>query len=321
MTNEQIIALVNKALQTSSGGLVNTQQLQSFIEEAVQTSDFLQEIRVETGIATKLDLDLIGVLPKMLRKKTELTALPPGDNIVPDKRSLTPITCGLHQPISYDWLERALGGEPGNFNPDVVSKLEEQIQAMLSKGHAADVVNLIWNGDTGSADLFFKIIDGILVKMDEDSAVHKEEYTAETKLEDAFDLAINMMPDKYVADLSRLRFYVNPWTRRMYKKEIRARETAMGDEAYKNNPIYHDDIMVKPVFAVPRNVIVLTYPENIALGYGRQMLVERDKNILKGEIDIVMTTAMDVNHVIGDAVVLLEAGDINPGFEHEAPSE
>lgn len=319
MENEQILALINKAIQISSGGLMNTQQLDAFIEEGVASSDFLQEIRVETGIANSLDLDTIGVLPKMLRKKIELTALSDDQKIKFGGNTLTPVECGLYQQISYKWLRKALGGDRASFNPDMKSKLEEQVQSLLAKQFAQDIVSLMFNGDTGSTDPFFKILNGILKKADTDVNVHTDLYTEETKLEDVFSKCIDLMPDAYLSDLSEMRFYVNPATRRLYKKQISARETEYGDSMYKNVPVYYEDALVKPVFAVPRNVVVFTKPQNLVVGYGLDMLVERDKDIKKGAIDLVMTSDIDVHYVVSDALVVMTAPEMDSGIVHDDP--
>lgn len=304
MTNEEILALISKALTTSAGGLMNAQQLEEFILTGVNSSDFLSEIRVETNIAKTLDLDTLGVTPRMLRKGVEVTSPTAGDAITPAKRQLIPTEVIAYEAISYSWLRQALGGMP-DFNPDAKSKAEEQIQRLLQQQYLADIVDLYFNGDTDSENDFLKCIDGILVRAAADSGVHKDSFTESSSLHEVMNAMLDELPEPYQQDPDKLRFYVSPKTRRKYRKQESARETIKGDAArYSKMPLYCEDVLVKPVFAIPDDKIILTLPLNNVVGWGTQMMVEREKNILKRQVDLVMASDVDANYVISDAVVV-----------------
>jgi len=304
MTNEEIIQLIMKTITTSAGGNMNQQQLDEFILEGVKSSDFLSEIRIETGIQKSLKLDRLGVNPRMLRPGVEATAPTAGDNISPAYRELTPKEVIAYESLSYSFLRQALGGA-ADFNPDVKTKVEEQIQALLQAQYLADIVDLFFNGDTGSGTAFLTCLDGLLVKAAADSEVHTDNYSANSKLYDVFTAMLNALPEQYQQDPANLRFYVSKKTKRRYKTEESLRETLKGDSLrFASMPVFCEDVLVKDVFAVPDGKIILTLPKNLSVGWGTEMLVERDKDIKKRVVDLVMTSTVDVNHVIGDALVL-----------------
>lgn len=304
MTNEEIIELIAKTITASTGGTMNQQQLDEFILTGIKSSLFLSEIRVETGIQKALKLDKLGVNPRMLRPGVEATAPTAGDNIVPTYRELTPKEVIAYESLSYSWLRQALGGM-ADFNPDIKTKVEEQVQQLLQKQYMADIVDLYFNGDTGSGTPFLTCIDGFFVKAAADSDVHDDEYSVNSKLYDVFVAMLNALPEQYQQDPADLRFYVSKKTKRRYKTEESLRETLKGDSLrFANIPVYAEDVLVQDVFAIPDDKIILTNPKNLAIGWGTEMLVERDKDIKKRVVDLVMTSTVDTNHVIGDALVV-----------------
>lgn len=304
MTNEQIIELILKTITSSTGGNMNQQQLDEFILEGVKSSSFLSEIRVETGIQKSLKLDRLGVNPRMLRPGVEATAPTAGDNVVPAYRELIPAEVVAYESLSYSFLRQALGGA-ADFNPDVKTKVEMQIQQLLQAQYMADIVDLFFNGDTGSGTDFLTCIDGFLKKAAADGTVHADSYSEASKLYDVFVAMLNALPEQYQQDPADLRFYVSKKNKRRYKTEEALRETLKGDELrFANIPVYCEDVLIRDVFAIPDDKIILTLPKNLAVGWGTEMLIERDKDIKKRVIDLVMTSSVAANYVIGDAVVV-----------------
>lgn len=304
MTNEQIIELILKTITASTGGNMNQQQLDEFILEGVKSSNFLSEIRVETGIQKSLKLDTLGITPRMLRPGVEATNATAGDNVSPAYKEITPVEVVAYEQLSYSFLRQALGGA-ADFNPDVKTRVEAQIQQLLQAQYLSDIVDLFWNGDTTSGTTFLTCLNGVLKKASSDSDVHTDTYTGTSKLYDVFMAMLDALPVQYQQDPSLLRFYVSPKTKRQYKSEESLRETLKGDSLrFANLDVFCEDVLVKSIFAVPDDKIILTLPKNLAVGWGTEMLVERDKNIVKRVVDLVMTSTVDVNYAIPDAVVI-----------------
>ena len=93
MTNQELLAALEKAGITTAntGGLLNTEQYNRFIDTVVDQSVFLKAIRFERNIAAERDLDSIGVGNRLWHKPVENTE--PGDDkiktIITGKRTLS----------------------------------------------------------------------------------------------------------------------------------------------------------------------------------------------------------------------------------------
>lgn len=307
MDNNQILNMMLKAVIVASGGIMNAQQLEAFILEAVQTSDFLKTIRVETNIAKQLDLDTMGLSIRALRKGVEVTAPNETDALAFNKRSLIPTEVVLYKALSYWWLMKALGGDAAGFNSAVPTKAEEQIRQQLGKLWMADVTDLFWNGDDESGNPFLSIQDGVIKKMNEDDDVEKSTWDENDNLIDVFTAMIDSLAAEYEVDHSMLRFYTSGKLRRQFKRQLAERGTRLGDDSLtKNEPVYVDDILIQPVARFPEDTIVLTLPDNLVVGWGTQMLVERAADIKKRQIDLVMSSHVDNNYVVSKAIVKYE---------------
>ncbi len=305
MTNEEIIAVVKGAITTSTGGLVNPQELQSFIELVVKNSTFLTDIRVETGIQKSLELSTLGIASRVLRKGVEGEA-PDSTGVTIGKRTLTPAEVILYTEITYSWLRKAIGGT-ADLNPDGNNAALEQVNNLIAAQFANDLVDLAWNGKktTTPANAFVNILDGYLTKAAADDGTHKDTFGDTDKVPDILGEMLDLLPNQYRNRTNELRYFVSPKMESAYRKALGSRNTALGDLMMtKNEPVYYNGILVNPVFAVPDTALMLTMSQNLAVGFGQQMLVEREKDIKKRTVDIVMTSEVDVEYAISDAVVI-----------------
>lgn len=303
MNNEELIKIVKGVIDTNVGGLVSTQQLKQFITTIVDKSAFLKTIRVETDIPVTRDLDTLGIASRVLRKKIENTA-PDPTSVTRGVRSLTPHKVILYAQLTYDWLQKAIGGTP-DLNPDVANAAEKAVYDLLAIQFGNDLVDLGVNGEDISADPFLGIMNGYITKAKADGDAHTETYGADDKLADVFDLALTTMPDNFKVDQAKLKYYVSPSNAQKYKKDLATKNTALGDlMMVKNEPIYYSGIEIVSLFAMPSTEVLLTMPENLAIGFGQKMLIERAKDIKAQHIDLVVSADVDYNYVVSDALVL-----------------
>lgn len=303
MDNKVIIQLVKSVIDTSVGGLVGTKQLDKFITTIIDKSAFLKSIRVERGIATKMELDRLGIAARVIRAKVEDTAATE-TGVTRGYETLEPKKVILYAALTYDWLQKALGGQV-ELNPDAATAVEGVVYDLISKQFMNDLVDLGFNGDDSTTPgSFTDIMDGWITKIQAHTDTHKNTYTADDKFTAIFKAMLADLPVNYKADKSKLRFYVTPDIEDGYREELAAKNTALGDlMTVKNEPIYYKGVQIETVWAMPATEIVLTLPENFAIGFGQSMLVERDKNITKQRIDLVVTADVDYNIVVPDAVV------------------
>ena len=307
MDNKELIALVKGILDTNTGGLVSTQQLSKFITTVIDKSAFLKAVRVETNIAVKLELDRLGLERRILRAKIEATP-PDSDEYTAATRSfetLQPTKVMLPAKLTYEWLQKAIGGTP-DLNPDTQSQLMSLIYDLIAKQFGNDLVDLVINGDTAkTTDPFLKINDGLLKKLTVNTNAHKSEFAETDGWMDIFGAMLNDMPDDFKINLGDLRFYVSPKNEQMYRSSISKRGTPLGDiMLMKSEPVFYSGVKVEPLWAMPQTAALLTIPENIAIGFGSRMLMERFKDIEAQVIKVMTTCDIDTNIVVPDAAVL-----------------
>jgi hypothetical protein len=304
MTNDEIINLVKDLTGIATGGLMNAQQLSEFIETTIEMSDFLREVRVESGIATQLDLDTLGINSRVLRGIVEGQRAA-GAGVNPAKRSLVPTDMILPMEVGFSYLRKALGGNPSSSS-EAGNKVNAAIIRAMQKQLATDSVDLAWNGDKSLvADPFLKLVDGFLVKAAACNTVLKGTFSANDKIKDVLKAMKLKLPSKYKINPADLKFYMNPNTEDQYRDELGEKNTTLGDIMIaKNEPAYYKSILCRPLFAVPENKIMLTIPANLVLGYGQTFSTETQRQVLLQQLDIAMTTSLDANFVIPEAVVL-----------------
>lgn len=307
MTNEEIIQLVKSTIDTSIGGQMSEQQLQSFIETVVKRSTFLSEIRIESGIYKSLKLSTLGMEARAMRKAVEGAAAD-GVSIAIGERELIPVEVILPVAVTYSFLRKSIGGMP-NLNPDATPVVLGQIQNAIANQFANDMVDIAWNGDHTSADAFLKIMDGYLKLIKADTNTSKDTFGSTDKMIDIFDGMLGDLPVEYQNRVNDLKYYLSPAMERKYRRELSEKNTALGDlMTIKNDKAYFQGVQLEPVFAIPDTEICLTLSQNLAVGFGQEMLVERQKEITRRVVNIVTTSDVGVNYAISKAVVLYTKG-------------
>jgi len=306
MNNSERIQLWKEAIDLAVGGLMNGAQLTEFITTLKDKSGFMKKMRIDSGIVKSLDLDRLGIDTEILREKLEDTAIEDLAGVHRGVETLTPVKAMAMVKLTYDWLQKAIGGNV-EITPEMKQALEAKVFDLFSKQWANDSLALAFKGDKQSQSKFYKIIDGINKKAHLHAATHKFPFDANMKYSSIFKGMLDKLPSEFQSDPAALSFIVSPKTRRAYKDELAERNTALGDlMSVKNAPVFCEDILVEPLWVMPEGVILLTLPENLAIGYGQQMLVERDKDIFKQNISIVSSMDIDANFVIPDAIVIGE---------------
>lgn len=304
MKNEEIIALIKAAYSTSTGGTLSAQQLDKFITTLIDKSEFLKRIRVERNIATSRNLDRLGIESRKTRKKVE--GVDP--NVEADASHglevLTPTKVMLKTTISYDFLQKAIGGDP-NFNPEAGNALENLIHELVTKQFGNDIMDGFFNWDTTqTGDDFLKIMNGLVKKITLHADTGKDTYTADNALTDVFADMLDSLPIEFAKDVTKLRFYVNPKLERAYRRSISERNTVLGDTYLVNNtPVHYESVLVDPIWAFPEDKILLTTDENLAIGFGQEMMIERFRDIDAQVIKVNISASVDANIIVPQAVV------------------
>lgn len=300
MTTNQ--SLIEKAAMTLSalntGGLMNRTQFNTFYRKIIDSPTIIKDSRTVPMHHDAMKIEKIGFGSRVLRAGVEGVALADGDRAVP-----TTSTVNLDAKefiaeinITYDTLENNIEGD----------SLQDTIMTLLAERVALDLEEVVINGDTASADLFLKQINGIrkqatshvvdLAKANADKALYKKLY--------------NAVPTKYLRNPADWRFYTSYSNELEWKDQVVARQTALGDNTLQGGMPNAFGIPVKGIAMLQPydntgtnvNDAFLVHPKNILLGISRNVRVEVDKDIRERKFIIVLTMKADVKFEEEDAV-------------------
>lgn len=301
MDNEEILSqfeeVVKAFIGTSSGGQLAAEQLDTFIDTVVDQSKFLKSgVTTYTGIeASAFEMHTIGLDSRVMRKAAEGTAGgTQGITIV--KRQLNPVEVSIDFDITDKFLKRNIA--KGNA--------DAQIQALFVKMYMNDLVDLAFNGDaTGQAGVdFVNITDGYIVKALADGDVHKPTFGAGDDMLTVLAGMRDSLPNQWLEDTTMLKFYMSPQKMNLYRDQLKAKNTPLGDAMTVGGqkPAF-DGIEIEVVGKLGNTDLFLTRPENFAVGIGQDMKVEWMRQPRKRLIEYTVTGYVDVNYVISDALV------------------
>lgn len=296
-SNRTIVEKADLAVSNliSTGGYLNPMQANTFIRMLIDQPTLVNEIRVVPMNAPTMEINKIGFATRILKKAPASgVALAASDRSAPstDKVELATKEVIAEVHIPYDVLEDNI--ERG--------ALEDTIMTLISERASLDIEELIIDGDTGSADTYLALMDGVLVQ----SVSHVVDYTASPATVDksVFKSGLKIMPNKYMRNRAAMRFYVSPNTEIEYADSLANRETPLGDTKVQGwMPNYAYGVPVKPVALMDDSKYLLTYPKNIILGVQRQIMVETDRDIRARVLIVVLTMRLDLKYEEEDAVV------------------
>jgi hypothetical protein len=293
--------LIAKAAITSAdlatGGKLNPEQANKFIDYMVDQSAFLKDIRTERMGAPTKDLDFIGVANRIIRKGVEATEPTETAGIQTSKKQLNSVEVILPADISLTFLE------------DNIEKkgAEDHIARMLALQFSNDLTDLAWNGDTASADPFVQIDDGFIKLAKGSANTHKFDTNGSTDYKGVvFPGMLNMLPNKWKANKAELRFYVSPTVAEAYIEQLTTRQTAWADELLQTGKLpQYKGITIFPVDFIPDNVIVLTLRKNLAVGIQREFTSDRERKPRKRVIEYTMTGRVDAAQIVVDDALVI----------------
>lgn len=301
--------LLEKTVQTddlTSGGLLNTEQFDTFVDMVVDESVMLQEARVVRMRSAVAELDKIATTGRVSQLKTEGTA--PDTLSEPSFSKVTLTATDIITPfeISFEALEDSIEG----------NSLEDTVIRVMAKQTATDLEELAIQGDTGSADAYLQGLDGWRVLAGDG---HLVDFEGATLDKTTLGTMFRALPDQYKRNYSDLRYYGAPTVVQDWHDTFAAGGSAASDEALLGGDV--PPYMGVPIVSVPQiptdcdavegyegtedlSYVFLTPRENLVFGIHRDIRIEKDKDVLRGVNIYAITTRIAVEFEEDDAVVV-----------------
>ncbi|MGE5551511.1 MAG: phage major capsid protein [Bacteroidota bacterium] len=291
-------AITTGALAT--GGQLNPQQADKFIDYMVEQTQLLQDVTVIRMNSNKYDLDTIGVGSRIIRKAVEATEPTETAGISTGKRQLSTTEIILPFDISLSFLE------------DNIERAgaEDHIARLFAQQFGNDLVDLAVNGDVdagaGPDQAFLSIENGWLkILFAVGSGAHIYDNNASQDFKGVvFPAMLAQLPNKFKNNLPDLRFYVSPTAEEAYRSQLSTRQTALGDEyTATGKRAEFMGVKVVPIPYLPVDIHLLTPRLNLCVGIQRQMTTDKERKPRKRIMEYTMTARIDFEVKNPDAVV------------------
>ena len=305
LSNEELIQLLKAQITTSVGGQASPQDVEKFVDLAVDQTAVLQDLRVEKNIKSSLKLNSIELGEPAMVKATEGTDPASADVVTPSfgGSTLTPVEVLMAYDVTFSFLEQNIEGNDVN----------EALNRIFAKRFGKDTVQLIFNGDTATSpvstrtDKLLVILDGFIKQALADSTVNDYTISGTDYLNTIFPGMLKLLPKDYKDQRSELAYFVSADVYDAYADQIGSRATALGDMVLVGDysrALTYKGIQLRPVFGLGDTDIILTLKRNLVVGYGRDMTIGRDIDNRARVVKVTITAKLDAKYIVGDAIVL-----------------
>lgn len=291
-SNRTLLQKADMALSDlmSDGGYLQPAQAQKFLRILIDEAVLMKLSTVVPMKAPKQLIEKIRFASRILRAGTEATALTAAERAKPDlglvelDAQLFKAEVRLPNEVLEDSIER------GNFRQTVMELMAERI--------ALDMDDVVWNGDTASADPFFAKFDGVRKQITSNLVDAAGARLNKTLLRDS----LKAMPSEFLRNKRQMRFMTSIDSEIDYRDALAERATVVGDRFLEQDaPVMYSGVPLIPVPVAPEDLgagndsteIVFTDPKNVNVGVWRQIRIETDKDVSAGVLIIVATLRFD----------------------------
>jgi len=300
LENAELEDIVKADISTATGGQMEPEELQTFIDTGVEQVNVLnEEFVVNEVTASEMNIDIADLTEENMRKGQEGVEVTDPVGMTIKRRKLKPVEVTVHYRITDKFLRRNI----------MRSGAEEFINKKFSGQYMVDAFNLALNGDTSLSEVdypFHSINDGIIIKALADDDVNDEiAFNNDDKLSVIFASMLDAMPEKYSGDEDLLRIYLAPSLYKKYQREMAGRNTTLGDQMMvAKSGLYYEGVKLVKFSKLKNDKIMLSKVGNFHLGYGLTMTVESERNIKARAKDFVIAGELDANYAISEALIL-----------------
>lgn len=276
--------------QLAPGGLLQPAQADRFIRLAIDASVLIQKMTRVDMKAPKELREKIRYGSRALRAGTEAVALSEAQRTRPDtsKVELDAQLVKAETRVSFEALEDSI--ERGNFESTVQDTLAERI--------ALDLEDLAVNGDTTSADLLLKVLNGFRLQTTTNTVLAGGATLSRPVCKDI----LKAMPSEFRRDKRALAYMSADEAVIDYHESLGDRATVLGDQHVvmaENRGFEGIPVMGVPVF--PTNLgtgtdeteVLFSDPSNMLFGVWRNIRIDTDRDVSAGVYIIVVTARVD----------------------------
>jgi HK97 family phage major capsid protein len=292
---------------SGSGGYLNPEQADRFIDEIQEQPTVLAEARVVRMNSHTRNIDAIGFDSRIMKaannSDTGATGgaaddgsndrhLAAADRSKTTQRQVQLISkevmaeVHLHQEVLEDNIER------GN--------LESHIMTLIVQRAALDLEEWALNADDGSGDPYLALTNGY-VKLAVSNVVDNLNAGITPNMFRDAQLA---MPQKYMRNVGAMRTWTTTADEIRYRSNVAARATGFGDSSLQTfAELTAFGVPIRKATQMPANTALFTLPQNLLFGIHRDIQVETERDIRARSLVVVLSTRVDCQFEDENAVV------------------
>ena len=282
------------------GGLLSAEDARNFVEVAIAGTAVSENAQVIPMKSPTMKIPRFRFNARVLRAGSEATALLAADRSTPTLAEVTLDTKLLKAElrISKEALEDNIEG----------AGWLARLRNAIAKAARRDLEELFVNGDTASADLFLKTLDGIRKQCN----VNTLDAGVAFPTKGLFKDCIKTLPVEFQQDRGKYWFYTSPNAENELRDSLASRATVLGDQLVVGaDSLRIQGSAIKGVPVMPENLgvgnneteIIYTDPKNIVIGFHRKVEMESDTDIAAGQLIVVVTLRADVKVKVPEAAV------------------
>jgi len=302
MSNKAILQKADMAVAdlTANGGLLNSEQSDSFIRKLLTPVSMLQNVRRVVMNSPEAKVNKIQFANRIMRPapaaQTVGNYLDASDRSKPTTSQITlnskEVIAEVHLPydVIEDNIERGnIGLHRETSGTDSSGGIKDTIMTLIAERALLDIEELALLGDTASGDAWLALEDGWLKRMN----ANITDAAGAPISRQLLTQGMKDLPVAYRRNRARLAHYTSTENEIDYRETIAQRETATGDSMTSSTvPVFGAGAPVRGVGLMPSTTGLLTDPQNLLFGIQRQIQVETDKDIRARAMIIVLTARL-----------------------------
>lgn len=269
--------------------ILNPEKADRFIRIVGERTPMLMEARRLPMNSNKRDIDRVGFTGRILDAPSVYESDDTNDKKVSTYTNQLEATevmaaAGLKDATIEEVIEKE------NFTDTLIDLIGGQV--------SRDLQNWFLNADKdGGGGAFFQLIDGWLeLAANQVTGVASADFDP-TDVEAMFEACMLAVPEKYLEDPERWRFYVRWAVAHDLRKKYRARGTDLGDAAQTRNiPLTFEGVPVVVVPHMPADGCLFAPPDNLVYGIYRDVRIEPDRIPRKRQTDFIVTLRGDAHY-------------------------
>ena len=266
----------------------------SFIELMTIGQHMLSDVQVVKHNAAKWQQSTIQFASRILKPGVQGTRLLDADRSKPTTGIIEMSTVLIRGevPIVDEVFEDNIQGDA----------FAATLERMIADRAGFDLEELALAGDTASGDPYLALLDGWLKQMRTGGTAHVVNAASlGTDYQTIFRQLMLSLPEQAMRNVDDLRYYVPRRLEQMYRDQLSARGTPMGDIMLSgNNEVTYQGITIKPVPTIPITAgtpdtaqIFLTNKNNLYAGFRRQLNIESFRDPREGATSFVISCRFD----------------------------